>query len=96
MLVRIVSILFPLFAITALGYGIGRRLKPDLAHANRLNIEVFVPALVFGAMAAKDFRLTDYLPLLLATLVVIAGSGLLGWLAARTRSGCSPRRWCRR
>jgi len=83
MLIRIVSILFPLFAITALGYGVGRRLKPDLAHANRLNIEVFVPALVFGAMAAKDFRITDYLPLLLATLAVIAGSGLIGWLTAR-------------
>ena len=83
MLLRIVSILFPLFAITALGYGVGRRMKPDLAHANRLNIEVFVPALVFGAMAAKDFRITEYLPLLLATFVVIAGSGLLGWLAAR-------------
>jgi len=83
MLLRIVSILFPLFAITALGYGVGRRMQPDLTHANRLNIEVFVPALVFGAMAAKDFRITDYLPLLLATLVVIAGSGLVGWLAAR-------------
>ncbi|MEY5098951.1 MAG: hypothetical protein RJA36_1670, partial [Pseudomonadota bacterium] len=83
MLLRIISILFPLFAITALGYAVGRRLKPDLAQANRLNIDVFVPALVFGAMAARDFRITDYLPLLLATFVLIAGSGLIGWLVAR-------------
>jgi len=83
MLIRIISILFPLFAITALGYVVARRMKPDLAHANRLNIEVFVPALVFGAMAARDFRIGEYLPLLLATFVVITGSGLIGWLVAR-------------
>ena len=47
---RIVSILFPLFAITALGYLVGRRYRPDLAEANRLNMEVFTPALVFAAL----------------------------------------------
>ena len=67
MLIRIVSILFPLFAITALGYFVGRRMKPDLSHANKLNMDVFVPALVFGALVSKDFRLGEYLPLLFAT-----------------------------
>ncbi len=90
MLVRIVSILFPLFAITALGLFVARRMKPDLSHANRLNLEVFVPALVFGAMASKDFRIADYLPLLLAGLGVIVASGLVGWLAARAL-GIAPR-----
>ena len=90
MLIRILSILFPLFAITALGYCVARRMKPDLSHANRLNLAVFVPALVFGAMAGKDFRLTDYLPLLLAGFGVIVVSGLFGWLAARAL-GIAPR-----
>lgn len=83
MLIRIVSILFPLFAITALGYFVGRRMKPDLSHANKLNMDVFVPALVFGALVSKDFRLGEYLPLLFATIVIIVGSGVAGWLAAR-------------
>ncbi|HQV08814.1 MAG TPA: AEC family transporter [Thauera sp.] len=83
MLIRIVSILFPLFAITALGYFVGRRMKPDLSHANKLNMDVFVPALVFGALVSKDFRIGEYLPLLLATVVIIVGSGLAGWLVAR-------------
>ena len=83
MLIRIVSILFPLFAITALGYFVGRRMKPDLSHANKLNMDVFVPALVFGALVGKDFRLGEYLPLLFATLVIIVGSGLVGWAVAR-------------
>ena len=83
MLIRIVSILFPLFAITALGYFVGRRMKPDLSHANKLNMDVFVPALVFGALVSKDFRLGEYLPLLFATVVIIIGSGVAGWLVAR-------------
>ena len=83
MLIRIVSILFPLFAITALGYVVGRRMKPDLSHANKLNMDVFVPALVFGALVGKDFRLGEYLPLLFATVVIIVGSGLAGWAVAR-------------
>lgn len=83
MLIRIVSILFPLFAITALGYFVGRRMKPDLSHANKLNMDVFVPALVFGALVSKDFRLGEYLPLLFATVVIMVGSGVAGWLVAR-------------
>ena len=84
MLIRIVSILFPLFAITALGYFVGRRMKPDLSHANKLNMDVFVPALVFGALVSKDFRLGEYLPLLFATVVIVVGSGVVGWLVARS------------
>jgi predicted permease len=83
MLIRIVSILFPLFAITALGFFVGRRLKPDLVHANRLNMDVFVPALVFAALANKEFHVAEFGPLALATLVVVVGSGLAGWALAR-------------
>ncbi len=90
MLLRIVSILFPLFAITAVGFFVGRRAKPDLAHANKLNMDVFVPALVFGALANKSFHITEFLPLLFATLAVVIGSGLLGWAAAKAL-GIAPK-----
>ena len=90
MLLRIISILFPLFAITTLGFLVARRMKPDLSHANQLNLAVFVPALVFGAMASRDFHIADYLPLLLAGFGVIAASGLVGWAAARAL-GIAPR-----
>jgi predicted permease len=83
MLIRIISILFPLFAITALGYFVGRRMKPDLSHANKLNMDVFVPALVFAALASKDFQITAFGPLTLATLVIVIGSGLAAWGLAR-------------
>ena len=83
MLLRIVAILFPMFAITALGFWVGRRSRPDLSHANQLNMDVFVPALVFAAMVSKDFRLTEYLPLAGAAAFMMLGSGVVGWLAAK-------------
>jgi len=90
MLIRIVSILFPLFAIAALGYLVGRRMKPDLSHANKLNMDVFVPALVFAALVNKEFRVTEFVPLGLATLFVVIASGVAGWLLARL-AGIAPR-----
>ncbi len=90
MLIRIVSILFPLFAITALGYFVGRRMKPDLSHANKLNMDVFVPALIFAALANKEFRIAEFVPLTFATLVVVVGSGLAGLVLARL-AGVAPK-----
>ncbi|MBE7424141.1 MAG: AEC family transporter [Zoogloeaceae bacterium] len=60
MLLRIVSIIFPLFAIVLAGWLYGRRHKPDMALANQLNMDVFVPALVFAAPAGKSFDLIAY------------------------------------
>ena len=70
MLPRILAILFPIFAIVAAGYFYGRRHRPEMAVANRLNMDVFVPALVFAAMAGKRFELADYGPLAVAGLLV--------------------------
>lgn len=83
MLLRVVSIMFPLFAIAALGYVIGRRSPPDLGYMNKLNMDVFVPALVFAALAAEDFRIGEFAPLALAAFVIIAGSGMFGFVIAR-------------
>ena len=84
MLLRIVSIVFPLFAIASLGYFIGRRSQPDLGYMNKLNMDVFVPALVFAALASKEFKIAEFAPLALAALVVVVGSGVLAYVIART------------
>ena len=55
MILRITAILFPIFAIVALGYWYGRRHDPEMAVANRLNMDIFVPALVFAALAGRTF-----------------------------------------
>jgi predicted permease len=80
---RLIAILFPIFGIVAAGYFYARRHKPEMAVANRLNMDVFVPALVFAAMAGKSFDIAVYAPLALGGFIVLASCGLLAWLMAR-------------
>lgn len=80
---RLLAILFPIFGIVAAGFFYARRHKPEMAVANRLNMDVFVPALVFAAMAGKSFDIAAYAPLALGGFIVLASCGLLAWLMAR-------------
>ena len=80
---RLLAVLFPIFGIVAAGYFYGRRHKPEMAVANRLNMDVFVPALVFAAMAGKSFDLTAYAPLALGAFLLLVSCGLLAWPFAR-------------
>jgi hypothetical protein len=61
-----------------------------MAFANELNMNVFLPALVFAALAGKSFQLADYAPLALAGLLLLLGAGLLGWPLARL-AGIDPK-----
>ncbi|MGD8576561.1 MAG: AEC family transporter [Thiohalophilus sp.] len=83
MILKIISIIFPVFAIAGVGYLYGRYRRPDMALVNRLNMDLFVPALVFAALAGKSFDITRYTELALAGVVIILGSGLLVWPFAR-------------
>ncbi len=83
MLLRIFSIIFPVFAIIGLGYVYGRWRRPDLTSANQINMLVLLPALIFDVLSDKDFHLQQYGPLALAALVVVLGSGLIAWPVAR-------------
>ena len=66
MLWQLVSIVFPIFAIVLAGFLYGRRHSPDMAAANKLNIEIFVPALIFDVLTGTSFNLADYQALALA------------------------------
>ena len=83
MVLRILEILFPVLSIIAIGTLYGRFRRPDMLAANQLNMDLFVPALVFAALASKDFHVMAYLPLAAAATAVVLGSGLLAWLVAR-------------
>ncbi len=83
MLLRIVSIIFPLFAIVLAGWLYGRARRPDMSFANEINMDVFVPALVFATLAGKSFDLGQYQALAFGALAVVLGSGLLAWPLAR-------------
>ncbi len=87
MLLRIFAIVFPIFAIIAVGWLYARYRQSrgglDMTFANQLNMDVFVPALVFAALATKSFDLAAYDQLALGALGVMFGSGLIAWGLAR-------------
>jgi len=90
MTLRILSIVFPVFAIAAIGYFYGRHKQPELTVANQMNMDVFIPALVFGALASKSFHPEQYELLAIAGALTVLGSGLGGWLGARAL-GVAPK-----
>ena len=83
MFVRILGIILPVFLIVAIGWGYGRLRRPDLAVFNRILIELLVPCLVFSALASKDFDLAANQALLVGSIAVVLGSGLLAWPVCR-------------
>ncbi|WP_407280464.1 AEC family transporter [Aromatoleum evansii] len=83
MLLRIVSIVFPIFIIVLAGYVYGRKHKPEMIAANRMNMEVFLPALIFSALAGKSFDLAQNVAVAVGAAVVVLGSGLLAWPLAQ-------------
>src|SRR5262245_47152181 len=54
-----------------------------MAWVNRLNMTVLAPALIFSAPASRDFDLAANRMLILGSVGVVVGSGLLAWPLAR-------------
>ncbi len=90
LIARIADVIVPVFLIVAIGYGYGRKNRPDLSAFNRIALDVLAPLLVYSALAAKDFRLADHVVLLVGGAILILGSGLLAWPLARA-FGAQPR-----
>jgi predicted permease len=76
---QILNIVFPLVCIVLVAFFYARSRPTDMAVANRLNISVFSPALIFSVMASKDFHILQYVDLIVAATAIILGSGLLIW-----------------
>jgi len=83
LLYRIVAVIFPIFSIVTIGYVYSRFYRPDMSTGNRINMDLFTPALIFDIMSASDFSLANYVGLAGAGLLVILGSGLIAWPVAR-------------
>ena len=79
MFVTILNIVVPVFLLVAAGAFYAHKFKPDWHWPNKMNIDVFVPALIFTVLSSKDFQIQNYLNLALATVLVVLGSGLLVW-----------------
>jgi malate permease and related proteins len=80
---RLLGIILPVFLVIALGFVYARRAKPDMTWVNRINLNVLAPALIFSALASKDFDLFANRTLILGAIGVVVGSGLLAWPFAK-------------
>ena len=78
-MLHVLSIIFPVFAIVLAGYFYAKRYPLDMTAANRLNLDIFTPALVFSVLSAEDFALNQYADLALAGTLIVIISGLLVW-----------------
>ena len=83
MLERLLGIIVPVFAVIALGWMWGRRAKPDMSVVNRLSMNVLSPALIFSALSSRSFDVWDNRLLMLGSIGVVLGSGLLAWPIAK-------------
>jgi len=80
---KIFETVFPLFAVVLVGFFYARARPTDMSIPNRVNMSVFIPALVFSVMASKNFQIADYQTLIIASSVIIIGSGFLVWPVCR-------------
>ncbi|MDZ7851883.1 MAG: AEC family transporter [Halomonas sp.] len=80
---QILATLLPVFLIAGCGTLYGRFRTPDIRGLNTLNMELFVPMLVFAVLADRQAPLADYASLALAGAVVVLGSGLVLWPVAK-------------
>lgn len=99
MSLRILEIVFPIFAIVLAGLIYGKRFRPDMTLPNRLNMDVFIPALLFAVLTRQIHEAGSYLGLALGAALVIFGSGLLSWPIARwmridPKTLCPPMMFC--
>ena len=74
---RIFLTVFPLVAIVTVGFFYARRHNPDMNVANQINIDVFVPALIFAVLSAESFDLIKYQSLAIGAAIIVLASGLL-------------------
>ena len=71
MIERILGIILPVFLVILVGYFYARRVKPDMAMVNRISMTILAPALIFSALASKDFDVDANWLLMLASVGVV-------------------------
>ncbi|RCS57005.1 AEC family transporter [Parvibium lacunae] len=80
---QIITIIAPVLSLILLGLLYAWRYRPDPTWANRMNMEVFLPALIFHAMLTRQFDWYSDSWLVLGTVLIVIGSGLLAFPLTR-------------
>lgn len=77
MLTQILTIITPVLILILAGYLYALRFKPNAEWLNRMNMDLFMPALIFNAMANRHYDGTTDLWLVIGTIVIVLGSGVI-------------------
>ena len=86
MIYQIFGIIFPVVAIVLVGYFYGTKFQPNMETANTINMNIFLPALMFSVLSKESFQIQNYQLLAISGVIVILGSGILAWIVAKALS----------
>lgn len=75
----VLEVTVPVFAVILVGYGYARLRPTDMGVANRLNMHVFAPALLFFVLSEKLSASSALVVPTLGATAIVLGSGLLAW-----------------
>jgi len=76
-------VLLPIFSLILVGYLYAKYRHVNMETANRMNMEIFIPALLVDALSKQNFSILDYQNLAIAGVFVVLFSGVLAWLFAK-------------
>ncbi len=83
MIYQIFGIIFPVVAIVLVGYFYGTKFQPNMETANTINMNIFLPALMFSVLSKESFQIQNYQLLAISGVIVILGSGAIAWIVAK-------------
>jgi len=83
MIYQIFGIIFPVVAIVLVGYFYAGKFQPNMQTANSINMNIFLPALMFSVLSKESFQIQNYQALALSGVIVVLGSGILAWAVAK-------------
>jgi hypothetical protein len=66
------------------GYYYANKYQPKMDTANSINMNIFLPALMFSVLSNESFQIQNYQALALSGVMVILGSGIIAWIVAKT------------
>lgn len=94
-LIEIINIMLPVCIVVLCGFIYTKISPTDMSVANKLNMNLFVPALIFSVMASKNFNVVDYLGALVAGAFIVLFSGvvalpLVRWMGLQWRTFLPP------
>lgn len=79
----IIDVVFPVFAIIALGYLLARSKRLDIPTMSEIAVNVTSPCLVYTSIASRSIAASDWLVMGGAAVAIVLGSGALMFLYQR-------------